>query len=157
MTGAGGRLGRVVAQTFTDRGDTISHRGKPCSYMVFTHRYRGVENFAMEMVVNVEGIANTIDGAIWEGEDRAIVVVSSVNADTPAMNQSLAYNCSKSALNNLARMYKLKQKVRINTVSPDTFTTDTPRVSKQQVANVIAFLCSPQASGINGEDIKVRG
>lgn len=157
MTGAGGRLGRVVAQTFIERGDTISHRGRPCSYMVFAHRYRGVENFLMEMSVNVEMVANCIDTAQWEGDDRAIVIVSSVNAETPAMNQSLGYNCSKAALNNLVRMYALKQKVRINTVSPDTFTTDTPRVSKQEVANVIAFLCSPQASGIRGEDIRVRG
>lgn len=157
MTGASGRLGRVVAQTFADRGDTINYRGKPCSYMVFTHRYRGAENFTLEMAVNVETVANTIDEAVWEGEDRAIVIVSSVNADTPALNQSLGYNCSKAALNNLARMYALKRQVRINTVSPDTFTTDTPKVSRQQVADVIAFLCSPQASGINGEDIRVRG
>lgn len=157
LTGAGGRLGSVVAETFKARGDVIVAQSQPCNYMVFAHRYRGDNNFKMEMESNVEWVAELINGAKWAEGDCGIVIVGSVVAQKPELFQSLAYNLSKAALLNMARYYAIKQPVRINTVSPSTFTGFDSPVSAQEVSNVIAFLCSPLASGINGEDIKVVG
>lgn len=107
------------------------------------------------MKSNLTGIIERLKTQTWAQGDKAIVLVSSVSATTPAMTQSLAYNLSKSALNQLARHYARSQPIRINTVSPDTFSGDNPAVYPSEVADVIAFLCSPQSSGINGQDIRV--
>ncbi len=155
LTGASGRLGSVIAETLKARGDEFVVRD--VNYLIFAHRYRGEPDFEPEMWANVEWVHGVIEGATWADGDRAIVLVSSINATEPAMNQSLAYNLSKAALNNMARYYAKKGPVRINTVSPDTFTTPDAKVTAQEVANVIAFLCSDRASGINGADIEVRG
>lgn len=159
LTGTSGRLGTVIAETLRLRGDTFVGGGMACNYMIFAHRYRKTvayaHSFAEEMRVNVENVADAIEHSVWADGDRAIVIVSSINATEPELNQSLGYNLSKAALNNMARYYAKLQPVRINTVSPATFTGDNPQVSKQEVANVIAFLCSAEASGINGQDIRV--
>lgn len=155
LTGASGRLGSVIADTLKARGDTFTNAPDGVNYLVFAHRYRGEPDFKLEMESNVEWVAQSIDNAKFAEGDHAVVIVSSINATEPAENQSLAYNLSKAALNNLARLYAKKGAARINTVSPATFTGDNPDVTAQEVADVIAFLCSPQASGINGQDIRV--
>lgn len=150
-------MGRVVAETFKARGDELVDYPSQMNYLVFAHRYRNSNarpSYEREMEVNLGYVIRTIDSAVFAAGDQAIVIVSSVSAMDPAMNQTLAYNVSKAALNQVARYYA-KAGRRINTVSPDTFTGDSPRVSKQQVANVIAFLCSAAGSGINGQDIRV--
>ncbi len=156
LTGTSGRLGSVVAETLKARGDSFVGTGQACNYMIFAHRYRGEPSFDAEIESNVEWVADCIDRAQWLDGDKAIVLVSSINATEPALNQSLAYNLSKAALNNMARYYALKG-FRINTVSPDTFTTKDAKVTAQEVANVIAFLCSDRATGINGADLRVTG
>ena len=155
ITGRTGRLGAVLEESFRKRGDEIARDIRNVNYLVFAHRYRGEEWYDAEMRANVTQVVRLIDAAMWAPGDTAIVIVSSVSATAPAINQSLAYNLSKAALNQLARCYATKY--RINTVSPDTFTGDNPKVTKQQVANVISFLCSSLSSGINGQDIKVTG
>ncbi len=157
LTGTSGRLGSVVAETLKARGDEFVGLAQPCNYMVFAHRYRGEPSFDAEIESNVAWVIECIERAKWADGDKAIVLVSSINATEPALNQSVGYNVSKAALNNMARYYALKQDIRVNTVSPDTFTTPDAKVTAQEVANVIAFLCSDRASGINGADIEVRG
>jgi NAD(P)-dependent dehydrogenase (short-subunit alcohol dehydrogenase family) len=157
VTGAGGRLGSVIVETLKQRGDDIVKHPFGVNYLVFSHRYRGEPDYRKEIEANLNDVIKHIEGATWLVGDRAIVIVSSIDAERPNINQSLSYNLSKAGLNQLARYYAKSQPIRINTVSPDTFTGDNPKVSTQQVANVIAFLCSPESSGINGQDIKVTG
>ncbi len=156
MTGSTGRLGSVVNEMLIARGDNL-HHSEPINYLIFAHRYRGEPDFSLEMDCNVNFVAELVKTTKWAEGDKAIVIVSSVNAETPTLDQSIAYNVSKAALNNLARYFALSGPVRCNTVSPDTFTGDNPKVTPQQVAEVIGFLCSPQASGINGQDLRVTG
>lgn len=155
ITGQSGRLGRVVLETFGARGDEIWYKPEALNYLVFAHRYRGPLSFVDEMQANLLDVIAMIDSTTWAVGDKSIVLVSSVSATGPAENQTLAYNLSKAALNQLARCYAKNH--RINTVSPDTFTGEAAVVTKQQVADVIAFLCSPAASGIRGQDIRVSG
>ncbi len=155
--GATGRLGMVIIENLTSRGDEISKNNQEINYLVFAHRYRGEADYGAEMEANVGLIADSIRDARWADGDCAIVIVASVSAMQPDIGQSLAYNLSKAAQLQLARYYAKMQPVRINTVSPATFTGPAAVISPQQVADVVAFLCSPQASGINGQDIRVTG
>lgn len=155
LTGATGRLGRVVAGSLLSRGDDLVPYIAGINYLIFAHRYRGDDDYTKEMSVNLGIVQATITCANWGEGDKAIVLVSSVSASNPAPHQSLAYNLSKAGLNQMARYYAKKGIVRINTVSPDTFTGEHPVVTPQEVANVILFLCSPQASGISGQDLVV--
>lgn len=155
IIGDSGRLGRVVGATLRARGDVFGVPS-PVNYLVFTHRYRGSDP-TVEFNVNVGMVASVIDSTAWLPGDCAIVIVSSINATRPTLTQSMAYNVSKAAQCQLARYYALKGTVRCNTVSPNTFTGPDAVVTPQQVADVIAFLCSPQASGINGQDIRITG
>lgn len=153
LSGISGRLGREVENVLANRGDEFVQASEDLNYMIFAHRYRGADDFREEMRVNVEEVVLKIEAAKWAEGDKAIVLVSSISAVTPAENQTLAYNLSKAALNQLARCYAKKH--RINTVSPNTFTGESPIISRRQVADVIAFLCSEQGSGINGQDVRV--
>ena len=157
VVGATGRLGKVVVDTLRARGDdVVSNDYDLLNYLIFAHRYRGDPSFELEMAANVTAVVRRIDASTFPyNQDRAVVLVSSIDAVGPNVAQSLSYNVSKAALNQIARYYAKAGHIRINTVSPGTFTTDTPSVTKQQVADVIAFLCSPAASGINGQDIRV--
>lgn len=156
LSGAGGRLGQVVAKTLTARGDDIVGWGDDFNYMIFAHRYRGEPSYEKEMYANVEQIRQWVNSATWAAGDKAIVIVSSVSATEPALNQSLAYNLSKAAQEQLCRYYsKTLKQVRCNSVAPATFTGTSPVCTPQQVADTIAFLCSTQASGINGQRIRV--
>jgi len=140
------------------RGDTLIEVDDGPNYLVFAHRYRGQEDYSLEMTANLNNVIWMIQNLSFaELGDKSIVIVSSINAAAPTTTQSLAYNVSKAALNQVARYLAKTQPIRINTVSPATFTGDHPDVTAQEVANVIAFLCSPAASGINGADIRVTG
>ncbi len=155
ISGQSGRLGSVVVKTLWERGMNITTSPEHVNYMVFAHRYRGPESFEDEFMVNVRDVVNAIDHAQWADGDRAIVIVSSISSQEPAMNQSLAYNVSKAALDILPKYYCKSQPVRINTVNSATFTGPSAVITPQQVADVISFLCSPQSSGINGQNIRV--
>lgn len=156
ITGASGRLGNVVKKYMSARGDEIVETTENVNYLVFAHRYRGEENFIEEMDVNVGLIYTTIKHATWATGDCAVVIVSSVSATDPAMNQSFGYNASKAAQHQIARYFaKGALGARVNTVSPNTFTGFSPVVTPHEVANVILFMCSPLSSGISGQDIRV--
>jgi len=106
------------------------------------------------MYVNVQWVCEWIERVKWAPGDRAIVLVSSISAEDPALNQSLAYNLSKACLNQMARYYAKVLTARINAVSPATFTGPSSVVTPQQVANVIAYLLSPWSTQ-NGQIIRV--
>jgi NAD(P)-dependent dehydrogenase (short-subunit alcohol dehydrogenase family) len=157
VIGASGRLGRVVAATLRDRGDEIQAFPEGSNYLVFAHRWRpkiGPDRHA-EFAANVWMVADTIESMKWADGDRAVVIVASVSANEPALNQSLAYNVSKAAQCQVARYMSKSMDIRVNTVSPNTFTGPDAVISPRQVADVITFLCSERANGINGQDIRI--
>ena len=155
VTGRSGRLGSVIVQSLADRGDVIADTRVRINYLVFAHRYRGAPDFAREMDANLGLVVHDIETTTWGEGDRGIVIISSISAEEPEIGESLAYNLSKAALNQLARCYAKTGHTRINTVSPAAFTGPRAVVSMQEVANVVSFLCSPLSSGVNGQDIRV--
>lgn len=159
IIGKGGRLGQVIANTLRIRGDHIADITQRMDNLIFAHRYRGPESYREEMQANVEAIANIIESSRIN-RNGSIVIVSSVIATAPTLTQPLSYNLSKAAQLQLSRYYAEKLRplaIRVNSVSPDAFTGAAPKVTIQQVADVIAWLCSQQSSGVNGQDIKVTG
>lgn len=126
------------------------------NYLVFAHRWRAaVPDRQAEFSANVWMPCDVIESATWADGDRSVVFVSSVSATDPAMTQSLAYNVSKAAINQVARYLARSQSIRVNTVSPNTFTGADAVISARQVADVIAFLCNAASDGINGQDIRI--
>lgn len=158
VVGRGGRLGRVVVETIESRGDVIVSPEPWIDNLIFAHRYRGPQQlYRDEMAAHLDYIVSIID-ANPINKGGSIVIVSSVIAISPTLTQSLAYNLSKAAQLQLARYYAEKLRpmgIRVNSVSPDAFTGASPKVTAQQVADVIAWLCSQQSSGVNGQDIRV--
>ncbi len=155
LTGRSGRLGSVLAAAFEARGDTLVPEGEDVNYMIFAHRYRGPPDHDLEMHANIEKIRLWINSAIWAAGDKAIVLVTSISAYQPAMNQSLAYNLSKAAQEQMVRWYSKALPVRVNAVAPNTFTGPRPVITAHEIASVILFLANPKASGINGQSLKV--
>lgn len=159
VVGASGRLGKETVSVLREqKHNIISQEKMPCAlnYLIFAHRYRGLPNFEQEMYVNLQWVIEMLERSRWGDGDRCVILVSSVCATEPAMNQSLAYNLSKTALNQVARYYAKKQSIyRINTVSPDTFTDKGSALTARRVAETIALICSRESSDINGQDFKV--
>ena len=106
-------------------------------------------------------------------EKSAIINISS-SRDRMSQPQTESYTASKGAISSLthALAISLAHKVRVNSISPgwiDTKNTPiTDEVDKLQhpsgrignpedVANLVLFLCSEQASFINGENICIDG
>ncbi len=151
VAGKTGRLGTVVADAFLNRGDVLVE-SEEAQYLVFCHRYRGPKDFNSEMFANVEKVIHWVEGGI---KAEGVVIVTSVNSLEPTLTQSLAYNVSKAAQEQLVRYFSNSFPFRCNSVQPNTFTGPDAVVTPQQVADVILFLCSPQSSGINGQSIRV--
>ena len=154
------------------RGDEITTEMEWLNYVVFCHRARGSKMFLEEFEANVCPVLETLQGAasnfappFVNGDgcglpylaDRAVVIVSSICAEDPTIGESFGYNVSKAALNQIGRLFSKRGGIRVNTVSPAGFTAPGAKINAHDVARVIAFLCSPQSSGINGQDIKVTG
>ena len=78
ITGAGGRLGRVLVDAFRERGDEIipeaEGRTVPLNYLVFAGRYRGEPSYESEMYVNLERVWQWINAQQWANGDRATVL-----------------------------------------------------------------------------------
>lgn len=158
ITGASGRLGRVLVETFRERGDEIVNAHEEVgdlNYLVFAHRYRGEPSFVQEMRVNLHWIREWIERQTWLSGDHSVVLIGSAASRSPAKDQSHAYNLSKACLPQLARIFS--NRMRINVLSPDTFTGPQAVITPQQVAEVARFLCSPVSSGLNGQELMVTG
>jgi len=120
-------------------------------------------------------IANAVLPAMaTAGHGRAVLVGSRVSAGLPGRSQ---YAASKAALVALARSWAAEvvaRGVTVNVVSPAATqtamlddparSTETPKVpplgrliQPQEIASLVAYLLSPDAAAITGQDISICG
>lgn len=154
--------------------------------LVFCQRYRGKEDdWAGEWAVSLTATKKAIDfwvGKLPEKRDGAIVITSSLAGEFIVPEQPLSYHLAKAALNQLIRYYAVTlgaKGVRVNGVSPgllvkeesrDFFSQNKPLselyrqitplgrlITAEEIAAVIFFLCSPDASAITGQNLVVDG
>lgn len=156
------------------------------SYIIFCQRYRGPEpSLASETAVSITATDLLINAFrphfVREG-DRAIAAVGSVYADFVGSSQPLSYHVVKAGLNALIRYYAVAlggERIRVNSISPLTYLKDeskhvyldNPQAMEKyrrlvplkrmptatECADVLHYLCSPQASFVNGQTLYVDG
>ncbi len=158
----------------------------PLDYLIFCQRYRGKDNdWTGEIQVSLTATKQLIEALAprfsAEG-DRGIVLVSSVFGDRVGEGQPLSYHLGKAGINHMARFYAVslgRKGIRVNVVTPFTFLKEESKDfylnnkelqalyremiplgrmgTAEDSANAVAFLCSPAASFINGQNLYVDG
>ena len=155
----------------------------PLQNLIFTQRQRGgQDSWANEIEVSLTATQVITDGLVGQlVSGSSIVFVSSVAGDFVAQEQGAGYHVSKAGLNHLARYYAVAlgpRGIRCNAVSPSifikeeskTFHEDEQRsafyrkviplgraATAEEICQVIAFLCGPEASYVTGQNIYVDG
>ena len=99
----------------------------------------------------------------------AVIVNISSSRDRMSQDNTESYTAAKGGIAALTHtlMMSLRGHVRVNSISPgwintytgpDAYQQPTGRVGKpQDISSMVLFLCSPQASFINGENICIDG
>lgn len=171
------RLSLVLAGLVEQQGQV--------NHLVFFQRYRGEEDaWAGELDVSltatrciVERLADHFDGTA----DNAIVIVGSVASQFITEEQPVSYHVAKAGLHQMVRYYAVAlgpRGIRVNAVSPGTVLKEESQQFYQQdpvsslykriiplgrmgtaedVVQLIAFLCSPQAAFVTGQNIVIDG
>jgi len=165
-------------------GELVAKAGK-INNLIFFQRYRGADDhWVAEIETSLTAtkmVVEAVQGQFATGE-RSIVIVSSINATLIAAYQPIGYHMAKAALCQMVRYWAVTlgpRGIRVNSVSPGTVIKDeskhaflknrrlhnlfrqiTPlrRLGQAiEVAKVIGFLCSEQASFVTGQDIVIDG
>jgi len=161
----------------------ITSAGAKVANVVLSQRFRGHENaWERELEVSLAATRFIIESLVESYAPAAsIVLVSSVAAEIVVEDQPIGYHVAKAGLQQMARYYAVmlgRRGVRCNCVSPSIFIKeefqhqpiDAEKAAFfrqviplgrpgtwEEVCGVIAFLCSPAAGYVNGQDIAVDG
>jgi NAD(P)-dependent dehydrogenase (short-subunit alcohol dehydrogenase family) len=145
------------------------------------HRYRD-EEWRLVVGVNLDGTFHTLRAAIphlLAAGGGSVVTVASANASRPLPGEG-PYSAAKAAVVNLTRTVAVEYAptIRANCVSPGFIATpltapvtDRPELAAgalagtplqrlgtaEEIADVIAFLCSPAAAYLTGQELVVDG
>ncbi|MBR9691148.1 SDR family oxidoreductase [Candidatus Woesearchaeota archaeon] len=144
--------------------------------LIFTQRYRGNEySWQGELQVSVNATKEVIEYCTDKFEESgSIVIISSVASLYIVKEQPLAYHVAKAAQNKMVDYYaaRLGEKdIRVNGILPGTIDKGLKEPSKNlkkevplkkmvtpaEIANMIKFLCSNDASGLTGQKIVMDG
>ncbi len=172
--------------TFHQLLDQIVETGGAPNHLVFCQRYRGSgDTWEGEIDTGLAATRNAVeylkDRFAPDGE-RSIVAISSIASNLVAEEQPLGYHVAKAGLDHLVRYYAVtlgRQGIRVNGIRPGTtlkpetrhyilenaplhelYTSIIPlgrMGTAQDVAQVAAFLCSPQSAFVTGQMITVDG
>lgn len=165
--------------------EMTNQKGK-LTNLIFCQRFRGEgDDWKGEIETSLTFTKNLIEcfaKQIDENKQNSIVIISSVASYFIAEEQPLSYHVAKAGLNQLVRYYAVTlgpKGIRINSVSPGLvmkegakdFYRKNERLfqlncsitplgrmgTPEDIGDLTAFLCSPKASFISGQDIVADG
>jgi NAD(P)-dependent dehydrogenase (short-subunit alcohol dehydrogenase family) len=168
----------VLAQVLEQRG--------PLNYVVFCQRYRGQgDPWQGELNITLTLTRRVIEalGADgWAAGDKGMVMVSSVFGEWIGAGQPAGYHVAKAGLLQLMRYYAVNlgpHGIRANAVTPFTFLKPESQnfyldnaalmevyresvplgrlATTDEIARVIRFLCTSDASYLTGQNLRVDG
>jgi len=171
-------LGRAVDEALTQSG--------PLHYLIFCQRYRGKDDdWSGELAVTLTAtkkLVERLQDRFAADGDRAIAMVSSVFGTFVGEGQAASYHVGKAGMEALARYYAVnlgRKGIRVNAVTPFTFLKEESKefylnnkplhelytrivplgrmATTEDSARVVAFLCSPAAGFVTGQNIFVDG
>ena len=162
----------------------VKNSGK-INHLVCLQRHRGAgDSWHAEIEVSLTATKNIVEALEdqFAAGERAIVIVSSINAALITAQLPLGYHVAKAALQRMVRFWAVAlgpRGIRVNSVSPGTvlkeeskkfFLNNKPlrqlyeRITPlgrfghaKEVASVITALCSDQTSFVTGQDVVVDG
>jgi NAD(P)-dependent dehydrogenase (short-subunit alcohol dehydrogenase family) len=165
--------------------EIVSRQGRPAN-LIFFQRFKGEgDAWRQEIETSLTAtkfVIETLVDRLAGNRDKSIVMVSSAASRVIADEQPVGYHVAKAGLEQMARYYAVTlgaRGVRVNTVSPGTILKEESRAfylknkkllglfqktiplgrmgTAEEVAGVIAFLCSAKASFITGQNLLVDG
>jgi len=166
-------------------GEVVREQGAPTSVALF-QRYRGGDNtWEGELTTTLTATRQIIEWVAAHAEATsapAMVMIGSSAAQFIATEQPVGYHVAKAALVQMARYYAVRlgpAGIRVNVVSSGTIVKDESRgfyeshpelvdlykritplgrmCTASDIADVVMFLCGPEASFITGQNLVVDG